>query len=140
MFIKKYSYTGTKLYENLLSVTKYKKLHFGYFIFGENDFCGKNENGILKIFCSENLLCSLNPMIIVEKGTDFTNVTIKYKSFHYCLMTFPILFCALLIFIASDYPKVIIFCIIAIVLCLIGYKLNFEYCVKRINDCIKTYL
>ncbi len=141
MFIKKYSYSGTELYENLLRITKFKRIVFGYFIFGENDFCGINENGILKIFCSEILLRTLNPMIIVEKGTDSTNVTIKYNLFHYYLMASPILLCALMILLfMSDYPEVIVYCIIAIVVFLIGYKLNFEYCVKRINNCVKTYL
>lgn len=44
MFTKEYSYGGSELYKNLLRITKFKRIVFGYFIFDEHDFYGKNEN------------------------------------------------------------------------------------------------
>lgn len=136
IFKKKNIYNDLFLYNNLSKNVIEKNIIFGYFFYGENTFYGKILNNEMKIYCSDILLCLLNPLIIVKKNDDNTHITIKYNVLHYSVMLFQMIFCILFVFYILKFPINILVSVSIICFSILIYKINFELRAKRINECL----
>ncbi len=136
IFEKKKVYNDLFLYDYILKNTVEKKISFGYFIYRESAFYGKTMNNEMKIYCSDIVLCLLNPLIVVKITNNNTSITVKYNILHYLAMLLQIILCLFFTLYIIESNISIFVSVLIIFLNILIYKINFELRFKQIDNCL----
>ena len=142
MFKKEYVFDEPNLYENILENTEEKSVHFGYFLTsGEKRFRGVEKKNELRIYCTDYLFQSLNPLITVKKNTDnTTKVAITYNVFQWIVICLEVLcFAVFLPLLCFSFDWIMFVFILVAILCFCLNVLFLNMRSKKIIEWMKQF-
>lgn len=128
MFKKTFIFENGSLYDYIYCHTKNKLVLFGYFMNPDSNYYGKIDNDIIKVYCTDIVLCFLNPIIIVRKtNNDNISITIKYNIIHYLVIISEIIICLLVSLFCLSFPLNLLLATFLILIILLFNKTNYDW-------------